>query len=208
MPFHERCGLCEVFIRNKRGFKLITFESLFDHINELYELLHSRSLAKDCTICNACYQKHLGRFKASTNSLSSSEGLLSNESMDIDVKVNNASQTDQKPLCERAVTCSLLVPDTVRLPVYVTPMTHRYCSICQKEFCRSPPMDIPDRVQHETGVLIEINCTQPAIVILNQPLHEGQLGRPPVTYEEEREAKFWKEHAIIYRMGAYTFSVI
>ncbi|CAF4363744.1 unnamed protein product, partial [Rotaria sp. Silwood2] len=63
-------------------------------------------------------------------------------------------------------------------------------------------------VQHETGVLIEINCTQPAIVILNQPLHEGQLGRPPVTYEEEREAKFWKEHAIIYRMGAYTFSVI
>ncbi|CAF3092272.1 unnamed protein product [Rotaria sp. Silwood2] len=61
-------------------------------------------------------------------------------------------------------------------------------------------------VQHEIGVFIEINCTQPAIVLLNQSLHEGQLGRPPITYEEEREAKFWKEHAIIYRMGKHTFS--
>ncbi|CAF4792379.1 unnamed protein product, partial [Rotaria sp. Silwood2] len=32
------------------------------------------------------------------------------------------------------------------------------------------------KVQHETGVLIEINCTQPANVLLNQPLHEGLLG--------------------------------
>ncbi|CAF2094151.1 unnamed protein product, partial [Rotaria magnacalcarata] len=174
MPFHERCGLCEVFIRNKRGFKLITFESLFDHINELYELLHSRSLAKDCTICNACYQKHLGRFKASTNSLSSSEGLLSNESMDVDVKVNNASQTDQKPLCERAVTCSLLVPDTVRLPVYVTPMTHRYCSICQKEFCRSPPMDIPDNVRFQ-ALLKDMIYFRPGCRCCVKHVAEGQL---------------------------------
>ncbi|CAF2950059.1 unnamed protein product [Rotaria sp. Silwood2] len=62
------------------------------------------------------------------------------------------------------------------------------------------------KVPHETGVLIEINCTQPAIVLLNQGLHEGQLGRPPIEYEEEREAKFWEEHAIIYRMGKHTFS--
>ncbi|CAF4340344.1 unnamed protein product, partial [Rotaria sp. Silwood2] len=60
-------------------------------------------------------------------------------------------------------------------------------------------------VRHETGVLIEINCIQLAIVLLNQDGPEVALGPPSTTYEDQRETLLWQQHAVIYQMGKYTF---
>ncbi|CAF5100588.1 unnamed protein product, partial [Rotaria sp. Silwood1] len=53
--------------------------------------------------------------------------------------------------------------------------------------------------------IIEIDVAQPAIVLLEPGQSEGALGRQPLTYEDECEATFWQQRAIIYRMGPNEF---
>ncbi|CAF1383390.1 unnamed protein product [Rotaria sordida] len=48
---------------------------------------------------------------------------------------------------------------------------------------------------------VEINITQPAIVLLNPDRDAGVLGREPRNDEEKKEMTYWNERALIYRMG-------
>ena len=52
--------------------------------------------------------------------------------MDVDIKVNTETQIDQPIVSSRGVAC-LLVPDSVRLPFCVPPISRGYCSICHEE---------------------------------------------------------------------------
>ena len=174
MPFHNHCDLCEVAIKNKRSFKLIKFESLFNHINELYELLHSRSLTEDCTVCNACYQKHSRQLKLSDKPSPSSERFSSVESMDVDGKVTITTKTDQKLLCDKGVSCCLLVPDTIRLPVCVSAISHKYCSICQRKFHRTSSLEIINSVLYH-GLLNDMIYLRSGFRCCKGHIVEGQL---------------------------------
>lgn len=147
MPFTEYCYLCAVLIKNKRSYNLIESESLFRHINDLYELLHSKPLENDCKICNTCYQKHLKSLKLSDKSLVSSNRYASIQSMDIDLQTDSSTQTDQKRLCNKASSCSLISLNTIRLPVYVPSFSHDYCSICKRKLSGISCMEITDNIR-------------------------------------------------------------
>jgi hypothetical protein len=47
----------------------------------------------------------------------------------------------------------------------------------------------------------EINVQQPAIVLLNPGRPEGSLSVTPTNNDEQEEANYWQQRAIIYRMG-------
>jgi hypothetical protein len=49
----------------------------------------------------------------------------------------------------------------------------------------------------------EINVQQPAIVLLNPGKHEGSLTALPTNNNEQEEANYWQQRAIVYRMGKY-----
>ena len=66
--------------------------------------------------------------------------------MDVDIKVNTETQTDQSVVSSRGVACSLLVPDSVRLLFCVPPISHGYCSICHEE---GATVDIADCVRSQ-----------------------------------------------------------
>ena len=63
--------------------------------------------------------------------------------MDVNFKVDKAIQTGEV-LCNKDIICSLLLPDSVLLPVYVPPTSDKYCSICKKKFPAVPFMMILD----------------------------------------------------------------
>ena len=46
-----------------------------------------------------------------------------------------------------------------------------------------------------------MNIRQPAIVILDSDNAEGKLTDEPITENDRYAAEYWKQHAIIYRMG-------
>jgi hypothetical protein len=150
MPFDEYCSLCEVIIKNKRSYNLKESESLFHNINELYVLLHSRPLEDHCKICNTCYQKHSRRLKLSNKPSVSSKRSASIESMDVDLQINNTTQTDQNLLYNKGVNCSILIPDTVRLPVYIPSFSREYCSICKRKLYGTSFMEITDNIRFYT----------------------------------------------------------
>ena len=67
--------------------------------------------------------------------------------MDVDGKVNITTEADQKFLCDKDVSCCLLVPDTICLPVCVPAISHKYCSICHQKFHRTPSLEIINSVR-------------------------------------------------------------
>ena len=164
MSFHDRCCLCEVLLKNKLTYSLIDSQTVYDRINSLYELLHSRSLKNDCKICNVCYQKHLKLLKLPNRLFASWERLSSIESMDVDFKFDKATQTDGKVLCSKGITCSLLISDSILLPVYVPQTPHKYCAICKKKFSAVPFTEITDDIRFHACSIIWFTSNQVVVV--------------------------------------------
>ena len=160
-------------------------------MNELYELLYSRSLTEDCAVRNACYPKHSKQLKLSDKAPLSSEHFSSAGSMDVDEKVTSTNEPDQKLLWDKGVSCCLFVPDTIRLPGCVPEISYKYCSICRQKFRRTSPLEIMNSARYHgllndmvylcldfrccTGYIVEGQLSLNAIQMLNKEYETSSI---------------------------------
>jgi hypothetical protein len=108
---------------------LKNFDKLFRDVNELHQLLHSRSINEGIVICDVCRQKHERTLRFMSNPVTILERLTNVELMNIQMEVDRIDQpteTTVVTVIDAGVNCSILKPDTVSPPLrYFRPALDR-----------------------------------------------------------------------------------
>ena len=86
MQHYTLCGLCDILILTNRCYLLSKLENLFQRIDDLYQLLHPRDIAKDVMLCETCLGKNEKR-RPSSISIGMLKICTSVEFMNVDVNI-------------------------------------------------------------------------------------------------------------------------